>query len=271
VVRVPVWVTGRGGLAVTGLTAGDFHLFVAGRPVPIESCLVAEDRPLELVYMVDLSGSMAIGGKVAGSAEAISYLLDRHQPEDIWRVIAFSDGQILEILNQKTVDEWPALKGRLRGYGKTALFDALSISDRYFAADHANNRALLLFTDGNDNQSLLSREQLMTVLRVINVPVFIVAIADGFIPASPAGEEALGIATLKEIAETTGGSVLIAKSTADLPGLVRTLSQKLRPQYLLTFTVEQGAQDGHHDIALTLEGHRYADLRYRRGYTGHLP
>jgi len=271
VVRVPVWVTGRDGLALGGLGAGDFNLSVAGKRVPIESCLVADDRPLELVYMLDLSGSMEFGGKVAASAEAISYLLGKHRPDDVWRLIAFSDGQILEVLNQETADDWQDIRTRLRGYGKTALFDALSIADRYFAPDHANNRALLLFTDGNDNQSLLSREQLMKVLQVINVPVFIVAIADGFIPASAAGEEQLGIATLKAIAETTGGSLLIAKSIADLPALARVLSQKMRPQYLLTFTVERGDQDGHHAIDLSLEGHRFADLRYRRGYTGNLP
>ena len=168
-------------------------------------------------------------------------------------------------------DDWPDIRSRLRGYGKTALFDALSIADRYFAPDHANNRAMLLFTDGIDNQSLLSQEQLIKVLRVIDVPLFIVAIADGFVPASASGEDALGITTMKEMVASTGGALLVAKNADDLPLVVRALSRKMRPQYLLTFTVERGEKDRHHPISLSLDGHRHAQMRYRRGYTGHLP
>lgn len=269
-IRIPLWVSHQG-LPVTDLVEQDFQLLINGEPAVIERFIHTEDRPMELVYLLDLSGSMEVGGKLRGSIQALEYFISRHQPVDRWRLCVFADGQVVKVLDQDRADEWQALVPKLKAYGKTALYDALNLANTYFTADSLASRAVLLFTDGHDNQSLLSQEQVVTVLKKLDVPVFIVAIADGFIPEAGSQEEPLAVGTLRHIGNTTGGQLFVARDTAQLPYISRKLAVKMRPQYLLTMTVERGAADRRHQIDVQLRRKKPYQLRFRKGYTGSLP
>lgn len=270
-IQIPVWVTNKHGRPVAGLELKDFELTVDGRPVQIEGCMPAYDRPLEATYLIDMSGSMEIGGKLDGSVQTIDYLLDQHQQEDRWKVILFSDSEVLAIADEKNHHLWHLNKAKLEGYGKTALYDALSSSQAYFSKDGLTNRALMLFTDGNDNQSRLTGEQLMKVLRIIDVPVFIVGIADGFVPSSEEAQEELGLNTLQEITAVTGGELFIAKDAHQLPQITTTLNEKMRPQYMLSMTVEQKAGDPRRRIDVRILRRSNYKVRFRQGYIGSMP
>lgn len=269
-VRIPVWVSDRNGLPIADLKLDDFLLFVDQQPVAIERCLSSRDMPLEVVYLIDLSGSMAMGGKLEGAIQAIDWLLAQHQADDRWRVIAFSDGQIVEVANERNAASWTEVKPKLRGYGKTALFDTLAALDHYFEPTSLNNRVVLAFTDGNDNHSQLSEAQLLKVLAVIRVPLFVVGVRDGFIPDSAEGREALGLSTLEALTSITGGQLFLAENPDQLAIVTRTLWPKLRPQYLLTITVESSETE-RHELTVRLKRRRNEAVRYRQGYLGSVP
>ncbi len=269
-VRIPVWVSDRNGLPVGGLERDDFQLLVDQRPVAIERFLSSRDMPLEVVYLLDLSGSMALSGKLQGAIQAIDWLLAQAQPDDRWRVIAFSDGQIVECANERNPASWAEVKPKLRGYGKTALFDTLAALDHYFEPTSLNNRVVLAFTDGNDNHSQLTEAQLLKVLAVVRVPLFVVGVRDGFIPDSAEGREALGIDTLEALTSATGGQLFLAEDQAHLVVITRTLWPKLRPQYLLTITVE-ASETERHGLTVRLKRRRHEAVRYRQGYLGSVP
>ena len=271
VIRIPVWVATRKGLPMSGLQLGDFQLLVDGKPASIESCLETHDRPLDLVYLLDLSGSMEIGAKLEGSIETISFLLKQHREGDRWRIVVFSDGQVVKIADESAPQLWPALIPKLRAYGKTAFYDALSAARDYFPGDSLENRAILLFTDGSDNQSVLSEDQLLKVLRILDVPVFIIGIAEGFLPREHDEEGNLALQTLQEITTITGGKLFIAREAGQLPTIRDTLMAALRPQYLLTMTVEQDPGHTRHKITVKIPKKPAYRVRYRRGYTGSLP
>src|ERR1700750_599975 len=69
-VLVPVVIRSGAGYA-NKLEKKDFQLTVEGKPVPIESFERRSDAPASLVFLQDLSGSMATGGKLAMSREAL--------------------------------------------------------------------------------------------------------------------------------------------------------------------------------------------------------
>ena len=117
-VKIPVWVTNRQGIARINLEKSDFKVTVDRREVKIEDCILAFNRPMELIYLVDVSGSMAIGGKLQGSIEAVTYLMDQRRPEDRFKVIAFADGSIIEVVNQDDLASWDTLKHHFTGLWK---------------------------------------------------------------------------------------------------------------------------------------------------------
>ena len=271
VVRIPVWVTDRQGIGQGKLQREDFTLRVDGSEVPIQHCYQTADRPLELVYMLDVSGSMEVGNKVAGSLETLDYLFKQHPPEDRWQLVLFSDGGILKVLDHERLDAWPALRQKISGYGKTAFFDALGKVPDFFTPESLNNRALVLFTDGNDNHSSFSEAQVLEWLKILELPVFIVAIADGFLPSDSGHRERMGLDLLNTMANLTGGKCFLLKDIGDLPQVREQLNASLRPQYLLTITVERGDNDRKHQLNVSLPKKSKFYLRHRNSYFGSYP
>ena len=270
-VRIPVWLPLATNQKVRALEKRDFRLFINGKPAMIENCVNTYSRPMDLVYLLDVSGSMAVGGKLDGSIQLISQLIERHRSDDRWRVVVFADNQVVQVLDQDQWRDWPKLKAKLRAYGKTALFDALSDTGRYFPEESHHNRAVLLFTDGNDNQSKLTRKQFLQILKTLDAPVFVVGIADGFVPTRQAYRDILGLNTLEEIAYISGGALFLAKDRRQLPGIAESIRNSLRPQYLLTLTVERGPKEKRQEIEIKVKRIAMSGIRHRTGYIGLTP
>lgn len=274
-VRVPVWVIDNRDRPVANLDKSRFKMLVDGRRAAIDNCYQVFDRPMQIVFMLDLSGSMAIGDKLARSVEAVDHIIDKLYPDDRWHVIVFSDGQIVEAANHHDPDSWQRVKPKLSAYGKTALFDALSIVDRYFDQESNDPKAVLLFTDGSDNQSELNREQLLKVLKILHVPVFAVSIGEGFdtdfynTKSDVAVKD--NLQTMLEITKITGGRHFFAQDSSRLPHIAKTLHEDLRPQYVLTITVERGSHDSRRALQVKVKGLNRYQVRHRTGYFGSLP
>lgn len=271
VVRIPVWVTNNQNVPVANLRKEQFRLAVDGYRVPIENFLRTYDAPMELVYLLDISGSMAFSGKLQGSIMAIDRLLANQRKGDRWKIVVFSDGQILPVASHNDPGSWERVRPKLEGYGKTALFDVLGIADRYFEVGSLNSRAVVVFTDGWDNHSTLDEDHLLRVLKVLQVPVFVVALGNGFTPLKMEDRARLGLQTLTNIATITGGTMLFAEDAGQLSSIGNALSKALRPQYMLTMTVENKGDGERHNIHVSLARNRSYTLRYRQGYLGSVP
>ena len=141
----------------------------------------------------------------------------------------------------------------------------------FFNGQSLHSRAILLFTDGNDNQSQLDEAQFYEILKALDVPVFVVGIADGFLPTRSENREKLGMRTLQDITALSGGKLFVVKDISQLPEIAETLRESLRPQYLLTMTVERGAQERRHEIEVKLKGRKSFRIRHRTGYIGMEP
>ncbi|MCB1049301.1 MAG: VWA domain-containing protein [Acidobacteria bacterium] len=269
-VQVPVWVLDKRGRTVDDLKLKHFQVRVDGQEVLPEKFQVSHNRPLELVFLLDLSGSMGLGGKLEASVEAIRYLVKNRKKGDTFRVVVFADQQTLTIVSDRNESELDSLLDKAKAYGKTALFDALSQSPQFFSAGSFGNRAMVLFTDGHDNQSILTEDQVLQVLGLVDVPIFTVGILDGVFPSDQASEEALKIDTLKRISESTGGVYFLAKQATELPTIARLIEQHMRAHYLLAFTVERGPGEREHRIQVTVKQKSFR-VRSRKGYIGFLP
>jgi len=267
-VRVPVWVADRRGMPRSELRARDFRLEVDGKPVAFHHFRETGEQPLELVFLLDLSGSMALGGRLQASIQTITVLADASRPDDHWTLFVFGDGHTVRFLDKSKAAHWPELQRALRGYGKTSLHDALAITDTFFSSEHHENKALVLFTDGNDNNSRIDETRMLEILSVLEVPVFVVAIADRPLPE---GEPPPKWAILEDIAHVSGGRIFWIGGSHTIHTVWGRLERSLRAHYVLGFTVERGSSDRPHQITVQLPRKRRLEVRSRRGYVGSLP
>ncbi len=268
-IQVPVWVTDKQGLRVDGLKKKDFNLSVDGNPVKVEKFLRSYAEPIELVFLMDVSGSMALGGKYEASVAGLRYVIENAMRQDRWRCIVFGLETLGEIADSTRPDDLNQLD-KIEPYGKTALYDTLSKANTFFEKGSLGNRALVLFTDGNDTSSQMSEDEMLQVLSVLDVPVFVLGIADGFLPSEPNTEEPMNIAGLRAIADISGGRTLVARNAEEFPRFVAEVRKHLRAHYMLSFTVERGKGERRHHIDVSMRKKAH-EVRHRKGYVGFSP
>lgn len=288
-VLVPVVVRAAGGY-VGELVRKDFRLSVDGRAVPIESFDSSHDAPTSLVWLQDLSGSMANGDKLEASRSAFRYFVERALPEDEFAIATFASG-LIEVEVPFTSDREALLEAsrRWEGYGTTTLHDAVSFLPEISDQGRHRKRAVVLVTDGVDNASVLSPAESRLIVRQARLPVYVL----GFTTADPRDlrrlrwladdeeeeaesaeadlEESFHFARLlHRLARATGGRFLWVTDPAEIEHGAGAVLDELRHQYVLGFPARQKPRK-YREIEVKVERRRKAELLHRQGYYGGLP
>lgn len=263
-VYLDAFVTDRG-RPVSGLAASDFELKDDGVSRPVE--LVALDSlPLTAVLAFDTSGSVA-GVKLAALRSAAEAFLEGLRPGDQVALLTFSAE--LQWAVGPTRDRAvmrKALQG-LRAGGATAAMDAL-----YTALTLPPTPArtlVVLFSDGEDNQSWLDERQVRSVAERSNALVYAVGVRP---PSSPAPgwappadlPEPEHIRALRQIAELTGGRFLEAESPGRLRDAFAAIAAAMSMRYVLGFEPAD-QRPGWHRLKLGLRRGR-GSVQARHGY-----
>lgn len=287
-VLVPVVVRSRGGY-VGELTERDFKLFVDGERVEIESFDSSHDAPTSLVWLQDLSGSMANAGKIEASRQAFRYFIDRARPADEVAIATFASA-LVEVEVPFTGDREALLEAsdRWRGWGTTTLHDAVAFLPEISESGHHRKRAVVLITDGVDNASVLSPEESRSIVREARLPVYVL----GFTTLDPheldeqekarlrnqrkggkAGDEApslLFAELLQRLARATGGRFLRVDDPREIEQGAAAILDELRHQYVLGFPAHRGPRL-YRRIRVEVAGRRRAEILHRVGYSGGPP
>jgi VWFA-related protein len=270
-VTVPVVVLGAGGY-VDDLGEEDFTLVVDGEPVPIGSFDRGADASLSLVILQDLSGSMANGGKLRASRQAVRYLLAQMRRGDEVAIASFASGTAR--VEVPFTDRVPVLLEALaawRGYGTTALHDAVAWLPRIDLSHRPTlEHAAVLITDGADNASTLTPEQARETVRRAQIPVYVLALRDrdGGRPATPGEPDYAEI--LSRLAVATGGRFFSITGPNGVKESAVTIAKRLRAQYVLGFAARPDGPVGDHTIEVEVKGKGRA-ARHRQGYRGRAP
>ncbi|MCB1056000.1 MAG: VWA domain-containing protein, partial [Acidobacteria bacterium] len=220
-VLVPVLVRSPKGY-VEDLEKKDFRLFVDGKRVPIASFETGTDAPVSVVYLQDLSGSMANGGKLETSRRLFHSFLDRSKPSDEYTVATFGNGQI-EVQVPRTSDFFLLRRSspKWQPRGTTALHDAVAWLPDLGTQSLNAKRVAILVTDGADNASTLSGEQARDLVRQAELPVYVLGMAAASVPGKVAEihEQQRLLAVLRLLAFQTGGRYASVTPADDLKSL----------------------------------------------------
>jgi VWFA-related protein len=256
------------GRVVRDLKPTDFTVLDSGTPVEILD-FWSGDSAVSLGIVLDISGSMAVGGNIHRARQAVDITLSNLRYGDEAAFYTF-DSRLVEVMPFTT--ELDRVKGvSLVGtpFGMTSLYDAIAETAREAANRSARHRAVLVITDGVDTGSKLTPAQVSGIASSIDVPVYLLTVVtpvdhrggpfELFDPRPrPAGE-----ASLDDLARWTGGDMRTASVPAQTLEAVLDLLNEIRHQYVITF--EPGARPGWHPLEIRTR-QRNLVVRARGGY-----
>lgn len=267
-VLLPAKVEDRKGRIVRGLKAADFTLREDHIPQTIQFFSVESSTPVSIAFMLDVSGSMRVSGKLEAAKEAIRYFLDSLRPQDRFALICFADEQV-DWVTEFTSDRQRFLE-RLEvqtGYGKTALNDAVAAAPGLVEARGDGKKAILLITDGVDNASRITADRAVDLARRASVPIYTIGFSSLRRDVIPAKEELqTNFSVLSLFSDETGGSLFAVHDPDELKEAVARIDEELRFQYLIGYKPTRSIWDGkYRRIELETRKSRYL-VSTRKGY-----
>ena len=269
--RVTLSVTVRTtrGRPVPNLTAADFVLTSSGRPQVITD-FRHELSPVSLGFLVDFSGSMAVGARRAAARENIDYMLRMLAPgTDRAGLFAFDkDLRTLQPMAPAPGDILSHLDGVERPFGATSLFDAIAETGQELARGSGSRRAVVALTDGTDNASELTAPEVSGLASSIDVPVYVVIVVspmdrDGDKPHPSLNMDEMVNGQLGNLARWTGGEIFVSLGPEQAARTAFDLVTELRQQDLIAF--EPDLRPGWHPIELSTTRENLV-VRTRSGY-----
>jgi Ca-activated chloride channel family protein len=240
-VLIPVTVTDPANRFVLGLQKRDFHLLEDGTEQTIAH-LSGEDAALSVGLVFDISGSM--DNKLRISRQAAAQFLRTMNPEDEVFLIAFGDHPTLVSGFTNQVEEIQKKLMSLEPSGLTALLDAAELAMQEMKKARNPRKAILIISDGGDNNSRYSSGQIQSLVREADVQLYAMGVFEPAIFAGMTKEEVSGPRLLSEIAEQTGGRVYAATDPNDLPSVATRIGIELRNQYVLSYAPKNENKDG---------------------------
>ena len=303
-VVVPVSVTDMQGLPVTGLKITDFRLLEENKPQLLEQLGAAEEVPLEIALLIDISSSVDSLFESEKLAAA-KFLKDVMRPAD--RASIFTIGKKPFLYQPRDTADKAAerLIGLNPQKSYTAFYDTVIKASDYLRknAPPTSRKVLVVISDGDDSysevlQNLLFKDDLKTATQIAGLPekkqrelamnqralarnkvkdqiLRSMQNADVvFFSINPAGNSfhlntisQFGQETMGIFADQTGGKAFLMKKDIDLEAIFRQLTGELRAQYLLQYYTDADFPVGKYvTLKVDLPGKPQTRVRARQGY-----
>jgi VWFA-related protein len=220
--------------SVGGLGKDHFRVFEKGIEQPI-SVFKHEDIPVSLGLVVDNSRSME-PRKQRVDAAALSFV-QQSNPDDETFVVHFdSDVRLDQHFTTSLSDLQQTLAGT-KPFGQTAIYDALMVAINEMDKAKYDKKALLLITDGEDNSSKATIDEVIEALRRSHISVFSVGLLSD--SGGLKAEE-----SLIRVADASGGRAYFPETVDQARQMMAKIARDLREQYTLGYFPTDPARDG---------------------------
>jgi Ca-activated chloride channel family protein len=274
--QVTVTVTDPNGSYVTDLQKQDFQLYMDGQQRPIEFFRQDLNTPVSVGILVDTSGSMQ--PKLEQARAAIDDFLRNLNDRDDVFLFAFSGKPFL--LQSFTTDHSLVADrlSLLHAYGQTSLYDAIITGLVMLQRGRYDKRALLVVTDGMDNTSVRSLDDVVALARRQGVLIYSIGIGDpnGGSPVAfqigpvviGGDEDQVDVKTLRMLSTETGAKTYNVRAVGDGAALrsdCAEISRELRQQYTVGFLAPDPGAGGYRNLHVDVPTHPGVDVRVRKG------
>ena len=237
-INTHVLVRDKTGEPVRGLGQEAFELTEDGIPVKIAGFLGAGEQAVTAFLVIDHSGSMR-GSKMAGAQEAAKVFVSMTREDmDSLGILVFDDAidtlSYLKPVNRADKDALMRQIDDVKASGDTAFHDAV-----YTAVEQlqgASGRTVVIaLTDGRDNRSRRSVNDVITFAKDNHVPVYTIGLGGG-------GD--IDTSRLKKLAQETGGEFHQTPTADQLAELYRKIAEELQNEYVISYTSPTPELDG---------------------------
>lgn len=268
-VRVAAVVRDHKGRFVQDLTVRDFEVTDGGQSRPITD-FRQDQAGVSIALLFDVSGSMeGLFGNAREAAMHVLSWLDARQDEAA--VFRFDTRLVEATPFTAGLRTLPPALATVVPFGATSLFDAIARTAERVGSREGRHRAVVVFTDGNDNASRMTAAEVSGLASSIDVPVYIVGVVSSI--DNPSSELATGpeksplAGPLVDLANWTGGHVFVSSTPVERSLAARQIVEELRHQYLIAF--ESSGVPGWHRVAVRVRNKNMV-VRARSGYiAGH--
>ena len=265
-VSVSAVVRDKKGKVVRSLNPKDFEVLDGGQLRKIVSLQADANAPASIAFLVDGSGSMRVGTSLDSSRHICNWVLSTlDQKRDDASLLSF-DTRLFTLREfTGSFEHVRNALNELDAFGATSIYDAIAGASAIVAERARNRRAVIVLTDGDDNASAYSPEEVAWIASTIDVPVYVFAVGGTVNAEAGAANPLAQTSPLAELARATGGDFFVANSPALAVTGISRLVDELRHQYLIAF--EPSAITGLRQIEIRA---RKSDLKVssRRWYTG---
>jgi VWFA-related protein len=221
-----------------------------------------EDVPVSMGIIIDNSGSMR--EKRPKVAAASLELVKASNPQDEVFIVNFNDVAYLDAPFTSNIKKLEQVLDKIDTRGGTAMRDAISMSIDY-AKDSGkrSKKVLLVITDGNDNTSNETLEQLVRKARQSEVLIYCIGLLNDEEPR----EGRAAKRALKALAEASGGLDYYPKTLSEVENITPQIAHEIRNQYILAYSPTNAALDGSfRAIKVTVNAPGHPTVRVRNGY-----
>ena len=256
--------TDKHGKFVRDLKQSDFSFLDDHKPV--ESVIDFRrntDLPIEMGLLMDTSGS--VRGRFDFEKEAaLGFLQHVLRPGyDKAFVLGFNAHSHVTQDFTDNVQSLTAGVNQLRAGGGTALYDAIYkackeklLNER---SDHPLRKAIIILSDGEDNQSGVTREQAIEMAERAEVLIYAISTDDS-------GLILRGDKVLEDLASATGGRAFFPFKMKDITHSFAAIEDELRSQYVVSYKPSNFDADGRYRSIEITALKKDLQVRARRGY-----
>jgi VWFA-related protein len=252
-VLVPVTVMDAADRPVLDLPRDRFRIFEDNVEQQITS-FAFEDGPVSVCFVFDASSSMK--NRMSASTVAIERFLKMAIPGDEFSLVRFSDRP--ELVTGFTADAGEILSSvaSVQPAGWTALHDAILLAAQQMKTARNARKALVVLTDGADNNSRYTVKEVQSLVRESDVRVYSIGIFE-----RPH--------LLEDLAADSGGRSFWVHKLKDLPDIIERLAREARSEYVLGYFSTNSQNDGKFRrvrVELVESVRRILAVHWRGGY-----
>lgn len=260
-VSLNVAITDKQGHNITGLDRNAFAVYeddVRQEISFFSNC----DAPASIGIVFDNSGSMS-GEKMVRAGDAIKRFIQTGHSEDEYSLISFNDQA--RLLLDRARDGEALLDGfsTIRPGGNTALYDGVALGIEALAQGRYPKRALLVISDGEDNRSRHTLNQITRKLHESGITIYSILIGMPLPRTS-------GPAIMDQLATASGGKFFFPNNGEAMNEDFAEIALELRHQYSVGYIPTNHVRDTRwHRIKVMVAppaGSPHLVVRSRKGY-----